>query len=73
MMKATMSQELSLPALWDSAPVDAEAYKPSDLSGVSARLQIGWFIGTDRFEPEGEFFRATLDKASYRWQPGQTG
>lgn len=33
---------------------------------IPTRLRIGWYIGTDRFETEGEFFRATLDNADYR-------
>jgi len=33
---------------------------------IPARLRIGWYFGTDRFESEGEFFRATIDDATYR-------
>lgn len=33
---------------------------------VPTRLRVGWYFGTDRFEPEGEFFRVALDEASYR-------
>ena len=29
-------------------------------------LRIGWYFGTERFESEGEFFRATIDDAIYR-------
>jgi len=34
---------------------------------IPTRVQICWYFGTDRFEPEGEFFRATIDDAIYRW------
>ena len=33
---------------------------------IPARLRVGWYYGTDRFEPEGEFFRVTVDDAEYR-------
>lgn len=33
---------------------------------IPTRLRIGWHFGTDRFESEGEFFRATIDDATYR-------
>jgi hypothetical protein len=33
---------------------------------IPTRLRIGWYFGTERFESEGEFFRATLDDAIYR-------
>ncbi|HLW46515.1 MAG TPA: DUF6544 family protein [bacterium] len=33
---------------------------------VPSRLRVGWYIGTDRFEPAGEFFRVTIDDAMYR-------
>ena len=33
---------------------------------IPTRLRIGWYFGTDRFESEGEFFRATIDDAVYR-------
>lgn len=33
---------------------------------IPTRLRIGWYYGTDRFESEGEFFRVTVDQASYR-------
>lgn len=33
---------------------------------IPTRLRIGWYFGTDRFEPEGEFFRVTVDEATYR-------
>jgi hypothetical protein len=33
---------------------------------IPTRVRIGWYFGTDRFEPEGEFFRATIDDAIYR-------
>jgi hypothetical protein len=33
---------------------------------IPTRVRIGWYFGTDRFEPNGEFFRATVDDAIYR-------
>lgn len=33
---------------------------------IPTRLRVGWHFGTDRFESEGEFFRATIDDATYR-------
>lgn len=33
---------------------------------IPSRLRVGWYIGTDRFEREGEFFRVTVDSATYR-------
>lgn len=32
---------------------------------IPSRLRIGWYIGTDRFEREEEFFRVTIDNAEY--------
>lgn len=29
-------------------------------------VRIGWHFGTDRFESDGEFFRATVDDAKFR-------
>jgi hypothetical protein len=33
---------------------------------IPSRLRIGWYFGTDRFEADGEFFRVTIDDATYR-------
>jgi hypothetical protein len=33
---------------------------------VPSYLRLGWNFGTERFESEGEFFRATIDDAAYR-------
>ncbi|MBW4458949.1 MAG: hypothetical protein KME47_01710 [Nodosilinea sp. WJT8-NPBG4] len=33
---------------------------------IPTQLRVGWYFGTDRFESEGEFFRATIDEAIYR-------
>ena len=33
---------------------------------IPTRLRVGWYFGSERFEPEGEFFRATIDDAIYR-------
>ena len=32
---------------------------------VPSKLRIGWYFGTGRFEPEGEFFRCIIDDAVY--------
>jgi hypothetical protein len=33
---------------------------------IPTRLRAGWYFGDDRFESEGEFFRATITDATYR-------
>lgn len=33
---------------------------------IPTRVRAGWHFGTDRFERDGEFFRATIDDAIYR-------
>ena len=33
---------------------------------VPTSFRAGWHFGSDRFEPEGEFFRATIDSAFYK-------
>ena len=33
---------------------------------IPTRLRIGWYFGTERFETEGEFFRCTIDEATFR-------
>ena len=33
---------------------------------IPIRMRIGWYFGTDRFDQEGEFFRVTIDEATYR-------
>jgi len=43
-----------------------EAENMFDGYTIPTRLRIGWNFGTDRFESEGEFFRATIDYATYR-------
>jgi len=37
-------------------------------SGVTipTRMRVGWYFGTKRFESEGEFFRVTIDDATWR-------
>ena len=32
---------------------------------IPTSFRAGWYFGSDRFEPEGEFFRATIDSAEY--------
>lgn len=33
---------------------------------IPTRVRMGWFFGTDRFETEGEFFRAEIRSAEFR-------
>lgn len=33
---------------------------------IPVRLRVGWYFGTDRFAEDGEFFRVTVDDATYR-------
>ncbi|MCW3054178.1 MAG: hypothetical protein JWN14_3348 [Chthonomonadales bacterium] len=33
---------------------------------IPTRIRAGWYFGTDRFESDGEFFRATVDQAIFR-------
>ncbi len=33
---------------------------------IPTRLRAGWYFGTDRFESEGEFFRANITEAKHR-------
>lgn len=33
---------------------------------IPTSLRIGWYVGTERFESEGEFFRATVTNAEFR-------
>ena len=33
---------------------------------IPTRLRAGWYFESDRFDSEGEFFRATIDNATYR-------
>ncbi|WP_416668595.1 DUF6920 family protein [Egbenema bharatensis] len=33
---------------------------------VPTKFRVGWYFGSDRFESEGEFFRATIDRVTYR-------
>lgn len=42
--------------------------RESTFSGytIPTQLKAGWYFGSDRFEPEGEFFRVTIDQALYR-------
>ncbi|HEY9889810.1 MAG TPA: DUF6544 family protein [Candidatus Obscuribacterales bacterium] len=51
---------------YDTFGVRVEA---SDTFGgytIPTQIRAGWFWGSDRFETEGEFFRCTIDRASYR-------
>ena len=72
-----MKEPLFLEDLWRSAQPGARAFDPAQVSGllkegsfagytIPTRMRVGWHFGTDRFEPEGEFFRVTIDDAAYR-------
>ncbi len=43
-----------------------EAEKTFDGYTIPTQVRIGWDYGSDRFEPEGEFFRAIVDHVSFR-------
>ena len=43
-----------------------EEERPFDGYTIPTRLRVGWHFGTDRFETEGEFFRAVIEEAIYR-------
>lgn len=43
-----------------------EAEDTFDGYAIPTRIRIGWHFGSDRFESEGEFFRATVDSARFR-------
>ncbi len=49
-------------------PFGGIAEKESTFGGftIPSKLRIGWYFGTDLFEPEGEFFRCAIDEATYR-------
>ena len=33
---------------------------------IPTRMRVGWYFGSDRFASEGEFFRVTIDDATFR-------
>jgi len=33
---------------------------------IPTRMRVGWYFGSERFETEGEFFRATVEAAEFR-------
>jgi hypothetical protein len=53
---------------YSALPFGGVAEKEAPFGGftIPSQLRIGWHFGTDRFEPEGEFFRCTIDEASFR-------
>lgn len=46
----------------------AEFLEWSQVQGyrIPAKIRAGWFFGTPRYQAEGEFFRATITKATFR-------
>jgi hypothetical protein len=70
--------ELSSVSLTRWGNPDGEGFRALEFGGFSEgertfggvtipnRLRAGWHFGTDRFYREGEFFRVTIDNASYR-------
>jgi hypothetical protein len=51
---------------YDTFGVIAEASSTFEGYTIPTQIRAGWFLGTDRFEAEGEFFRCTIDRACYR-------
>ncbi len=51
-----------------AAGVEVAEHGASRFGGftIPIRLRVGYFVGTDRVESDGEFFRATIDVAAYR-------
>lgn len=49
-------------------PFGGEVVRERELGGllIPSEVRIGWYYGTDRFEDEGLFFRATVDEARFR-------
>ena len=57
---------------------DGKAFRYEDFGGavtaertfdgytIPSRLRVGWYFGTERFAKDGEFFRVTIDDATYR-------
>ena len=33
---------------------------------IPTRVRVGWYFGSPRFDAEGEFFRATIEQATFR-------
>src|SRR3569623_1744914 len=33
---------------------------------IPTRMRVGWYFGTDRYARDGEFFRVTIDEATFR-------
>ncbi len=33
---------------------------------IPSRLRVGWYPGSDQFESAGEFFRCTIDEATFK-------
>jgi hypothetical protein len=46
--------------------VTVQEMKPFGGYVIPIRIRAAWYYGTDRFEREGEFFRAVVDAAEYR-------
>jgi len=67
---------ISLPRWWSAPKGDEHHYEP--FGGTSAddrtwdgvtvptTYALGWFWGTERFAPEGEFFRCVLDSLEHK-------
>ena len=43
-----------------------EAERTCDGTTIPVTHRVGWFLGTPRFDDEGEFFRCTLQDVTYR-------
>lgn len=53
---------------FSEAPFGAFVEEETTFDGytIPSRVRVGWYPGTERFEPEGEFFRGVVDEATYR-------
>ena len=51
-----------------AVPFGALAEEERSFEGftIPTKLRVGWYFGTDRFESEGEFFRCTIEGATFR-------
>ena len=52
---------------YEALPFGGMAEEERTFAGftIPSKLRIGWYFGTDRFEPEGEFFRCMINEAVY--------
>ncbi|MGH8278721.1 MAG: DUF6920 family protein [Gammaproteobacteria bacterium] len=53
---------------WRTLPFGARAKAEMNFNSytIPSRFRIGWLFGAGRLDPEGEFFRATVERAEFR-------